>query len=641
MSQIGIGVPGADGRARRVDPADRAQLAESPVSAARVLELFGPHRFKLLVLTAIVVATSVIGLGQPFLVRAIIDDALPQADTRLLVLCCAGLVVVAAVTSLLGVLQTWLSTRMGNEVMHTLRVRIFDHLQQQSLAFFKRTRGGEIQSRLLQDVAGMQGVMSTVATSIASNLTTAVATAVAMVALNWRLSLISLVILPPSAWATRRVALIRRDITSRRQRTMAELHYQVDEALTVNGAMLTKTLGSAGQHARAFATASADLCELDLQSQLAGKWRMATMQVLFAAIPAVIYLAAGFPQTSGGITIGTLVAFTTLQATIFRPIMGLLNVGAQWISSMALMSRIFGYLDLPIEVPAPANPVPFPRAAVRGEVTFEGVSFRYADGAVDVLSDLNLTIPAGRTLALVGETGSGKSTVGALLVRLADPTRGRVTIDGVDLRDIAPGDLARVVGVVSQETYLAHASIAVNLRQARPEAADDELWAALEAAQVAEVVRALPEGLDTVVGARGHRFSGGERQRLAIARTLLGNPRVLILDEATSALDIETEHELAGALDRLIAGRTTLTIAHRLSTIRDADEIIVLERGRIAERGTHDELLALGGLYAHLIAVDAGRPEVVAEPEVAEPEPRRFAPVRFAGTYSFDDDLDD
>jgi len=584
----------------RIDPRDRAQLAESPVSARRVAALFSPHSGALALLTLMIVATSVIGLAQPFLLRAIIDDALPNGNTRLLGLAVAGMIGIALATAVLGVVQTWMSSAMGQRVMHELRVRVFGHVQQQSMAFFKKTRGGEIQSRLMQDVAGIQSVLTTTATSVASNLTTAVATAAAMAVLSWRLSLLSLVVLPPAIWLTRRVALIRRDITAERQRAVADLHSQVDESLSVNGALLTKTLGATGARLDAFRSTSEQLIGLELRSQLAGRWRMATMQVVFAAIPAVIYLAAGFPTAAGALTIGTLVAFTSLQSQIFRPIMGLLNVGAQWVSSMALLSRIFGYLDLPLEVVEPERPVPLPRDAVRGEVRFEGVSYRYPDGAEDVLRDVDVTIPAGATLAVVGETGSGKSTLGTLLVRLADPTAGRVTIDGVDLRDLSFADLARAVGVVSQETYLVHASVRDNLLAARPDATETDLWAALDAAQVGDVVRGLPDGLDTIVGARGHRFSGGERQRVAIARTLLGNPRVLILDEATSALDNETERELQEALDVLVAGRTTLTIAHRLSTIRDADQIIVLDRGRIVERGTHDDLLGVGGAYAQL-----------------------------------------
>nr|NLI50712.1 ABC transporter ATP-binding protein [Propionibacterium sp.] len=617
MTDLGMG-GGGPHRPDRVDPKDAAQLAESPVPASRVFGLFRPHAWQLGVLTAAVVATSLVSLAQPFLLRAILDDALPNADTRLLIWCVVGMITIAVVVAVLGVGQTWLSTRMGNRVMHDLRVRVFDHLQQQSMSFFKRTRGGEVQSRLLQDIAGMQGVMTTVATSVASNFTTAVATAAAMVVLNWRLSLISLVVLPPAVWLTRRVALIRRDITVLRQRTMADLHAQVDEALSINGALLTKTLGAGRARSRAFAQASGELADLELRSQLAGKWRMATMQVVFAAIPAVIYLAAGFPETSGGISIGTLVAFTALQAAIFRPILGLLNVGAQWIASLALLSRIFGYLDLPVEVPPPAHPVAIDPDAVRGHVRFEGVSYRYPDGDRDVVRGLDLDLPAGGSLALVGETGSGKSTVVALLVRLADPTAGRITVDGIDLRDLAPDDLARIVGVVTQETYLAHTSIRENLTQGAPNATDADLWAALGAAQIADVVRSLPVGLDTIVGARGHRFSGGERQRLAIARTLLGNPRVLVFDEATSALDNETERELQDALDHLAEGRTTLTIAHRLSTIAGADEIVVLDAGVAVERGTHAELLAAGGVYAQL----AGRRQTA---PVAPPDPPRGA----------------
>ncbi|MCM3556149.1 ABC transporter ATP-binding protein/permease [Janibacter melonis] len=588
------------GGPRRISTEDRAQLEARPVPFARVAALFGPHRRTLGVVVAIIVATSVVSMASPFLVREVVDVAIPQQDVSLLIWVVGGMVAVAVVTSLLGVVQTWMSAQVGQRVMHGLRTQLFSHLQRQSLGFFTRSRAGEVQSRLINDVGGMQGVVTTTATSIASNLTTAVATAVAMVALSWRLSLISLVVVPPAIWLTRKVALLRREITARQQSALADLHVRIEEGLSISGIRLAKTMGTTRRDSQRFAQVSHDLIDLELRSQLAGRWRMATMQVVFAAVPAAIYLAAGLPATSGGMTIGTLIAFTTLQAGIFRPLMGLLNVGAQWVSSMALFSRVFEYLDLEPEITAPEHPVRLDLESVRGEVRLEGVSFRYAGAERDALHEVSLDVPAGTSLALVGHTGSGKSTLAALVSRLYDPTQGRVTVDGVDIRDLDPEDLASVVGVVSQETYLVHASIRENLLLARPDADEARLWQALAAAQVADLVASLPDGLDTVVGSRGYRFSGGEQQRIAIARTLLRDPRVLVLDEATSALDNETERELQAAIETLAKGRTTITIAHRLSTVEGADQIVVLDDGVVAEQGTHDELLQQAGAYAGL-----------------------------------------
>ena len=587
---------------RRVDEDDRRRLNESPVKASRVMALFRPYWKRLTLVVFVIVVASLIGLAQPFLLREVIDVALPTGNTSLLAWLCLGMVAVAAVTGLLSLVQAWQATLVGQAVMHDLRARVFRHLLRQSLAFFKATRAGEIQSRLSSDVAGLQSVVTNTATSIAANVTTVIGTLAAMVALNWRLTLVSLAILPPAVLLTRRVALVRRDITAQQQRVFANLYGQVEESLSVNGALLTKTLGTAPARSEEFEATSRELIDLELRAQLAGRWRMATMQIVFAAIPAALYLAAGFPTVSGGISIGTLIAFATLQVAIFRPVMQLLNVGADWIASMALLSRIFGYLDLPVDVPEPAHPVPMPRGAVRGEVHFRDVSYRYPDADVDALTHIELTIPPGRTLAVVGETGSGKSTLALLLGRLADPTSGSITIDGVDLREISSGDLAGFLGVVSQETYLSHDTVAANLRQAVPGATEDELWTALAAAHVDGLIASLPDRLDNVVGGRGHRFSGGERQRLAIARTLLSNPRILILDEATSALDNETEREVQLAIDALAVGRTTLTIAHRLTTIQDADEIAVLESGTVIEQGTHEELARAVGRYAQLLS---------------------------------------
>jgi ATP-binding cassette, subfamily B, bacterial len=585
-------------RGRTVSATEKAQAHD--VSLRRIGRLFLPHRFAIAGVTAIIVASSVLGMASPFLLRAVIDTALPDRDLPLLATLTAAMVVVAALTAALGVVQTWVSTRVGQQVMHRLRTDVFSHLQRQSIAFFTKTRTGEVQSRITNDVGGLQSVVTSTATSIAANLTTTVATAVAMVALSWQLSLISLVVLPPSIWLTRRVARMRREITTAQQRELADLNVTIEEGLSVNGAQLSRTLGTGPALVARFTGSSERLTNLELRSQLAGRWRMASTTVIFAAIPAVIYLGAGLPGTT--LTIGTLIAFTTLQNGLFRPLTSLLNVGVALVSSLALFARIFEYLDLPVDVDDPAHPVSVDPKQVHGDVRFEGVTFAYPGSDRDAVSAVHIEAPAGTALALVGETGSGKSTLAALAARLYDPDAGRITIDGIDLRDLRLADLARIVGVVSQETYLLHTTVRENLRYAKPDATDAEIEDAARAAQIHDLIADLPDGYDTVVGSRGHRFSGGEKQRLAIARTLLRDPRVLILDEATSALDTETERAVQEAFDALAEGRTTITIAHRLSTVREADRIAVIDHGRVIESGTHTSLLAAEGRYAALAA---------------------------------------
>jgi ATP-binding cassette subfamily B protein len=592
--------PGRDRGPRTVTAAEKAQAHE--VSLRRIGRLFRPYRWQLAIVTAIIAASSLVGVASPFLLRAVIDIALPDRNVRLLAALVSAMVAVAAISSAFGVIQTWISTRVGQNVMHELRTSVFTHLQRQSIAFFTRTRTGEVQSRIQNDIGGMEAVVTSTATSIASNLTTAVATAVAMAALSWRLSLISLVVMPPAIFLTRKVARMRRAITTQQQRELADLNVTIEEGLSVNGVQLAKTMGTGPALVRRFADSSARLIDLELRSQLAGRWRMASLSIIFAAIPAVIYLAAGLPVTAGTVSIGTLIAFTTLQNNLFRPITGLLSTSVSVISSLALFARIFEYLDLPVEVDEPAHPVRIDPAQVTGHVRFDDVSFTYPGADRAALAGIDLDVPAGTTLALVGETGSGKTTLGSLVARLYDPTRGAVRIDGTDIRDMRLADLAAIVGVVSQETYLLHTTVRENLRYAKPSATDAEIEDAARAAQIHDLIASLPDGYDTMVGSRGHRFSGGEKQRIAIARTLLRDPRVLVLDEATSALDTETERAVQQAFDTLARGRTTITIAHRLSTVRNADQIIVLDHGRIVEAGDHTSLIADQGRYAELAA---------------------------------------
>ncbi|HMI69263.1 MAG TPA: ABC transporter ATP-binding protein [Solirubrobacteraceae bacterium] len=570
----------------------------------RIASLFRPYRLRLTTVLALIGLSAAISMISPFLLREVLDEAIPERDSVLLTWLVAGMIAISIATGALGVAQTWLSNLVGQRVMHDLRAAVYRHLQRLSLAFFTRTRTGEVQSRIANDIGGVQNVVTSTATSIVSSVTTVLATIVAMFALDWRLAVFSLALLPFFVWLTRRVGRERKRITSERQGRLADMSSLVEESLSVSGILLGKTMGRAPELAERFTRESADLADLEVRSRMAGRWRMASVQMTFSIMPALVYWFAGYTMAQGdaAISIGTVVAFTTLQTRLFFPLQSLLSVGIDIQTSLALFHRIFEYLDLPVDIAEREAPAELDD--VVGELRFEGVSFGYDADGPPTLDAIDLVVPAGTTTAIVGETGSGKTTLGYLVARLYDATAGRITIDGVDVRDVSFASLARTVGLVSQETYLFHATVRENLRFAKPDATDEELEDAARAAQIHDLIASLPEGYDTVVGERGYRFSGGEKQRIAIARTVLRNPPVLVLDEATSALDNETERAVQEALDRLAEGRTTLAIAHRLSTIRHADEIVVLDGGRIVERGSHAELLARGGRYAALAARD-------------------------------------
>ncbi|MGW7291807.1 ABC transporter ATP-binding protein [Streptomyces xiamenensis] len=577
---------------------------QSPAQIRRILTLFRPYRARLAVVALLVGASSLVAVASPFLLREIIDTALPQQRTTLLALLALGMIVTAVMSSVFGVLQTLISTTVGQHVMHDLRTQVYAKLQQMPLAFFTRTRTGEVQSRIANDIGGMQATVTSTATSLVSNVTAVVATLVAMLALDWRLTLLSLTLLPFFVWLARRVGRERKRITAQRQKQMATMAAMVTESLSVSGILLGRTMGRSAGLTRNFAQESTRLAELEIRASMAGRWRMATIGMIMAAIPALLYWSAGVLLQLGGTppSIGTLVAFVSLQQGLLRPAVSLLSTGVDIQASLALFQRIFEYLDLHVDITERPGALELRHA--KGEIRLEGVSFGYEPTAPPTLSGIDLTVPAGASLGVVGATGSGKSTLSYLLPRLYDVTSGAVRLDGIDVRELDFASLARAIGVVSQETYLFHASVADNLRFAKPDATDAELETAARTARIHDHIAALPQGYDTVVGERGYRFSGGEKQRLALARTILRDPPVLVLDEATSALDTKTEREVQRAIDALSAGRTTITIAHRLSTIRDADEIVVLDGGRIAERGTHAQLLALQGRYAELVRRD-------------------------------------
>ncbi|HXK14654.1 MAG TPA: ABC transporter ATP-binding protein [Gaiellaceae bacterium] len=590
---------------RPADPAVRRS------NLRRIGRLFAPYKLRLSGVLSLIVVSAALGVVPAFLLKRVLE-AIGANDTRALSFNAAGIIVIAVATGILGVIQTLLSNQVGQRVMHDLRASVFRHLQRLSLAFFTRTRTGEVQSRISNDIGGVQNVVTNTATSIASNVTTVVATMVGMLVLSWQLALFAFALIPLFALLTRRVGNERRRIAKTTQETLADISSIVQESLSVSGILLGKTMGRGDELADRFESDSRRLADLEVRQRMAGRWVMASIQTSFAVMPAAVYWVGGLLLASGShaVSIPMLVAFTTLQTRLFFPVGSLLGVGLDVQTSLALFDRIFEYLDEPVDIEEKADAI---RVGQAGDVVYDHVWFRYDEEWT--LRDVSFTVPEGTTTAIVGETGSGKTTLGYLAARLYDVDRGEVSIGGVDVRDLSFEALSDLVGVVSQETYLFHATVRENLRFAKPDATDEEVERAAEAAMIHDVIAGLPDGYDTVVGERGYRFSGGEKQRIAIARTILRNPPILVLDEATSALDTETERLVQEALDTLAEGRTTITIAHRLSTIRDAEQIVVLDRGRVVETGRHEELMRLGGRYAALAARD-GR--IAEEPEAAE-----------------------
>jgi len=571
------------------------------------------------VVALLILVISAIGLVNPLLIKVVFDqvfanvDGLPDDERMRLLLIVAGLMILMPILSGgLGLWQTFINNVVGQNVMRDLRNSLYAHLQHMPLRFFTSTRTGEIQSRLSNDVGGVQAVLTDTASSILSNIAIVLSTVVAMAYLNWRLTLLSLGILPVFLVISRRVGRIRREVSGLTQESLADLTAHMQETLSVSGILLSKSFGRQSYEIERFRKENQRLSDLEVRRTMVGRGFFSLVGIFFSITPAFVYLAAGYFEIRNpgaqALTPGTLVAFTTLQSRLFFPAGQLLNVGVEIQSSLALFDRIFEYLDLEREITDRDGAIELSAGEVTGEVRFNDVWFHYdragtlerPDDRVWTIQNIDLVARPGELVALVGPSGAGKTTLTYLLPRLYDVNRGSVTIDGIDVRDIQLASLGDAVGVVTQETYLFNSSVRDNLRYGNPEASDEEIEEAARAAHIWERLDEMPEGLDTVVGERGYKLSGGEKQRLAIARVILKDPRILILDEATSALDTHSERLVQQALAPLTKGRTTVAIAHRLSTILAADTIVYMDGGRIVERGTHTELLRRDGAYASL-----------------------------------------
>jgi ATP-binding cassette, subfamily B, bacterial len=582
---------------------DYEEVAIKHVSLRRVLGLFRPHRKPLLIVLALIILASAAGAIVPFLIRSVIDTALPENNVHLLVLLCGGLLGIAVLSAIASVLQAYVSTHIGQQIMHELRVSLYQHLQTLSLAFFTTTRTGEVQSRMSSDIAGLQALFTSTASDFARNVSIVATTVVAMMLLDWRLAMASLIFLPALLWLNNRVAALRERITFEQQGRVADMSATVTESLSAGGFILARTMGRARVLVQRFRQTSADVARLELRSHTAGQWEIAIIMFALDILPALTFLLGGLLMAQGlGVSIGTLVALVALQEQLLWPMLEVFEARIELSKARALLTRVFGYLDTEPMVVESEKPSEIDIASFRGEIAFQRVSFSYRQADRQTLRDINLSIPACSHTAIVGTTGSGKSTLGYLLARLYDPDEGRVCFDGIDIRDLSFETLSHVLGVVTQDPFLLNASIEENLRFARPEASDAELAEALDMAQLTTTIAALPEGINTSVGERGYQFSGGERQRLSLARTILRKPKILLLDEATSALDPETEKALASALQGA-RSKTVISIAHRLSTVRHADQIVVLDQGRVVEIGTHDALLAAGRRYSRLATI--------------------------------------